>query len=339
MRMRSIFSKKWVHAVIWAGLAAYLALYDPVRARFFTKVGKPVSVGYTDYVDTETEYEIDQFAEVRYEGEYVYQLRGWAFPQGSLVRAEEYAKQVVLEDQRGKGFVFAARTSERTDLALAYSVQAAEMEGAGFLATISAPVLPRGAYRVGILYTAPDSSAVFRWTDRYIVRSPNALRMYKYYSGLDDSLDDLIQRWRIMTGLQPITGMFCDFDALRTSLSDAPNVFFLHGWGFPVDQDVPLDQYRRQVVLFDKFAIPHLLDATPRSRPDVQEAYAGLGRDVALSGFTARIPASILPPGVYRLGLLYTDGASSSAFTPTNMCIQWASDSLSLIRCATAGED
>ena len=333
--MRKTITRPAFHVFIWSALAVYLALVDPVYTRLFLRVGKPVSVEVLDRPDSAMDYSFDQLEELKYAGEDVYSLTGWAVPRASDVPLEAFEKQVVLIDERAKGYVFAAQTTRRDDVAASYPEER-EADRAGFSAFISNLTLPLGAYRIGILYSDGRHSPVFHATEMYVVRSPNNLTLVPSYTALDDSTDDWIEKFRLLAGLQGVSAMACDIDRLQTVGEAAEGIYQLDGWAFPWDGRVPLEQVRKRVVLLDERSMPHLLDAQLTVRPDVQQAFAEQAGDVERSGFSARLSPPMLQPGVYRLGILYTDRQSSSVYCLTNTSLQRTSTALHLVPSTSA---
>jgi hypothetical protein len=332
-------SKQRVHLMIWSALVIYLVLFDPLHKRIFHTVGWPASIGFIDLSQTSMDMAIDQLSQVRYAGQTVYQLMGWAIPRNDQVSLNEYDKQIVLIDQQGKGFVFAAQTVERYDLGNTYHGHAEDSDLAGFSAYISEFALSAGPYRIGVLYTSHDFSSVFRLTDTFIVRTPNVLKLVDSYTALDDTPDDWIEKLRLVAGLESYSVMAYDFDRLKIVSRDTHEIYLLGGWAFPLVGDRPLNEYRKRVVLVDERSVPHLLDAESVRRPDVQEAYADLGRDLNLSGFAADLSVPMLRPGVYRLGLLLTDRDSSSIYFPTNTGLVRTAGALRLVTLASPLDD
>ncbi|HLC05310.1 MAG TPA: hypothetical protein VJK02_19930 [Anaerolineales bacterium] len=336
--MRKTISKPAFHVFIWSALAVYLALVDPVYTRLFLEVGKPVSIEVADYPETAMDYSVDQLEELKYAGQDVYRLTGWAFPRESDVPLEAFDKQVILLDQQARSYVFAALTTSRGDVADAYSGQPGASR-AGFFAYISRLSLPLGAYRIGILYSLGHDAPIFHATDMYIVRTPNNLTLVPSYTAIDDSIDDWIEKGRLLAGLQDDTPMACDVDRLQIVGEVAGDIYQLDGWAFPWDGSVRLEEVRKRIVLLDERSVPHLLDAQSTVRPDVQQASATQAGDVELSGFSARLSPSTLQPGVYRLGILYTDRQSSSVYCLTNTSLQRTTTGIHLIPSTSALDD
>ena len=83
-------------------------------------------------------------------------------------------------------------------------------------------------------------------------------------------------------------------------------VYRLEGWAFAPGSSVSPGDFAKQVVLLELGLEPYVIDAETLARVDVTEAFASLARDLDQAGFRVYISALGLPPGRYRLGILYS---------------------------------
>lgn len=175
--MKRRFRKYGLHISIGFVLAIYLLSFNTLYVRYFLEVGKPSYVGAINLVESEVSYSIDNLISVTYKGEAVYQLYGWAFPKNNDVPLDAYEKQIVLLSEDLDAYFFNAQPTVRQGVTNAYGDLGRDLDYSGFVAYISKHSLELGAYRVGVLYSAPNSTQVFYLTDQVIERTPNTLRL------------------------------------------------------------------------------------------------------------------------------------------------------------------
>ena len=119
-------------------------------------------------------------------------------------------------------------------------------------------------------------------------------------------------------------------DGLDPAITKNKKEFELWGWAFlTIDNDLAPSDYQRTIVLFtekNSFAFP-VWDVP---RKGVEEYFSYLGLNLQNSGFTISIPEGLLPPGTYRIGVLFYLDEQTEYFILTNRVIEKSKNSVGL---------
>lgn len=145
------------------------------------KAGNPIFVGELQETETPMRFFFDKFTSASYDGQEIYHLLGWAFPEDGNIFTENYSKQIVLFDKASQGYVFNSQMVIRKDITHAYEDLHRNLDQSGFSVNITKNNLPIGFYNVGFLYTGKDQETKFMFrTPYYMHNTPEALQlMYK----------------------------------------------------------------------------------------------------------------------------------------------------------------
>lgn len=126
------------------------------------------------------------------------------------------------------------------------------------------------------------------------------------------------------------TGMHHEIDLLRLVRRDNQEVYRIDGWAFPENADLSLDKFRKQIVLIDNEGGAILFDTINLTRPDVDEHFSYLNRDVRESGFAVYISKYALPRGIYQVGIAYTTPSTATEYTRTHFYLERTPNTLVL---------
>jgi len=132
--------------------------------------------------------------------------------------------------------------------------------------------------------------------------------------------------------------MPCGMDQLDLVRIGDEKVYSLMGWAFPTEDETPLGEFIKQVVLIGPNASTYLYDAETMQRNDVTNYFASLNRDLDNSGFKTYISVLSLEAGIYQLGIQYTNGNSEKYFCITNKYIRKTPNTLKLMTVDTIEE-
>lgn len=174
--------KNWIkgagkHFIIGGLLIIYLLSANSLFVAFFLRNGKPVQEKTALPPETDQIYfHIDSLSPVRYDGEDLYELRGYAFTKTAAEPAD-FTIKIVLHSPT-QDLVFNREPVARPDVTQALqSTYKKNLDKSGFRMFISKDVLKIENYQIGILLEGKQgSSRYYIKTGQYIERTPNTLR-------------------------------------------------------------------------------------------------------------------------------------------------------------------
>ena len=332
MMMKKRVSRNWVHLCVWLALGAYLALSGSVRAALAVNVGTaiPIMLG-SARVQSAISLTFREPTVTRVDGQEVYLLWGSAPPGGTELPADRQATGIVLLDDHGAALLFESQGITLPSTNPSLRLEERDLAASVVSTYISGVALRRGAYRVGVVYTGSSGDIVLLMTDRFLVRTPNTLRIFGYRPSVRHPIEDPLLRLRLAAGTIPPTLMAYDFFELAEGETEAAGTYRLLGYAFPFGVDAPVDRYQKRILLIGEDLAPHLFDAETIIRADVAEYYASLGMQVDASGFGVEIAEDALDPGLYRLAILFTAEGLKPAYWPTDRYIQFTGDAVLLL--------
>lgn len=164
-----------VHFLILGILIIYLCVAYPLYNRYFLKVGKPVDPASMDWTDVDMKVDFNALDEIRYEGENVYYVWGWAFPNDYDYPLEQYKKQLILVDQKSHKQFFDMQTTVRSGVTKAFPDLNRNLDHSVFSTYLSNYQIKTGIYQIGILYMRQDGMAYTAMTKEYLVCTPNRM--------------------------------------------------------------------------------------------------------------------------------------------------------------------
>jgi hypothetical protein len=176
-QLKKYFKRYYKIVIVILVLGLNFALFNPIYAHFFLRVGKTVYIGSIQAEEQAGNYWVDKHGETRFDGQETYQLVGWTFPQEMGLPLKDYQKQVVLIDDHSTGYYFDLMPVVRADVTRAFKDIGANVDDSGWLVNISKYVLPKGRYNLALLFTPPDhSSSILVRTNYYLTRTANVLK-------------------------------------------------------------------------------------------------------------------------------------------------------------------
>jgi hypothetical protein len=176
--MQKFIKKNWFHIVAWTVILVYFAVAPDLYVLFFLKNGKPLQIDGN--LPTETDqikFRIDNLEEVKYEGQNIYRLYGWAFStMYKEVPPDMYEREIVLTSNSNTYF-FPIENLKRPGVQDVYKYLQMDLVDSGFLTLISKDVILPGEYRVGIVFKNLLNNSAY-YADkpkRTVIRTPNNL--------------------------------------------------------------------------------------------------------------------------------------------------------------------
>lgn len=173
------FAKYKYYLLPWLVLLVYLLVADQLYYALFVKNGRPVYQQSEAFeAKGQIKLAVDDLVDLNYDGEDVYELRGWAFtPEISDLKNAE--TQIVLRSVH-ESLVFDRTIWQREKLNEAMPEFGMDLTDAGYRVRISKHALDIENYQIGILITDKTTGEqYFRLTGLYIERSPNRMRYIK----------------------------------------------------------------------------------------------------------------------------------------------------------------
>jgi hypothetical protein len=306
--MAQMMRKIWRHLVVWGVVLAYLLAAPGLYDRFIAAEGKPVSVTRDDPPAADPWIQSDVYYLVALNDQGLFQLRGWAFrTDAESLNSRQDQKQVVLV--KSQEMLFFETESERSfDIDVMFADLGIDLTRAGFSARIYKDALTLGMYRVGIFLTGTeDGDTSFAFLKACVLKTPNRL-LLKTYADVDCRSMEADLGKPVGTDV-PLPDETMEakmwLEQMKSNVSE--ELYQLEGWAFlTVDRTRAVGAYRRQLVLIG----PHgnlLYDGESVQRPDVDAYFESEGMNLLLSGFRATIDSREIDPGVYGIGLIFTD--------------------------------
>ncbi len=168
---------KALHLILFCLLVLYVFNANALYTTFILKNGKPVSGKIqrpTQTKDFQYGFAPTPVEEVRYGGEDLYALRGYALH--NTLPSTKYLIKIVLRSDNAE-LVFTGDPPAVPNLLLSRPDYNKSMDEAEFRMLFSKNVLKVGKYQIGILLTDKQGRALsYQWTASSIERTPNTIR-------------------------------------------------------------------------------------------------------------------------------------------------------------------
>lgn len=167
---------KQKHLFFLGILLIYLFAANPVYVHFFMKNGKPSGQNIALPAATkDVVFALNDLQPVRYEGQNLYELRGFAFQKA---RPEQVNKITVVLSNGSRNVVFATQPVQYPNMIQSYQGYTPAMDSAEFSMLVSNDGLAPGAYKIGILLEQVKGGGerVFVQTSATIKKTPNSIQ-------------------------------------------------------------------------------------------------------------------------------------------------------------------
>jgi hypothetical protein len=169
------YPKMMAHIIIWALIFSFIALAPSLYPKIFLTKGKPVMLQQVLPESTDQiYYNIENLVSKPSDGIELHFLNGWAFNQLESDQSP-YDRWIVLRSNT-KILYFPVKSVDRADVQKAFAELELDLIKSGFSATLSKYFIPRGTYKIGILFKHRITGATY-YTDtpRILTRTPNQL--------------------------------------------------------------------------------------------------------------------------------------------------------------------
>lgn len=104
-------------------------------------------------------------------------------------------------------------------------------------------------------------------------------------------------------------------DGLDLIIQEGQEVYRLWGWAFStLDVNMSPEMYEREILVVSSSNQVYAFSTNTVIRPGVQEAFKDLNMKLRKSGFAALISRDVLPPGEYRLGIVFRDPSTGQTY-------------------------
>lgn len=134
-------------------LLIYLIAANPVYVHFFMKNGKPAGQNVALPPSAQdVVYALNALQPVRYEGQNLYELRGFAFNKAA---PEQQNKITVVLNDQSRNFAFSTLPVQYPNMIESYPGYTPAMDAAEFSMLVSNDGLQPGTYQIGILLEQP----------------------------------------------------------------------------------------------------------------------------------------------------------------------------------------
>jgi hypothetical protein len=179
LRKLTWLRKYWFHILVWVAMVIYVVIAPSAYARFILRDGKPVSLDLVLPANTaKMMYSVDRLDPIIFHGQNLYTLWGWAFIPGEADQSI-YERFIVLRSDT-KTYFFPVVNSTRPDVQSAFANLHLDLLNSGFTTYLAKDDIPRGSYRVGILFRHKASSLLkYLDTNSIIIRTANQLQLVK----------------------------------------------------------------------------------------------------------------------------------------------------------------
>lgn len=166
--------KNHKHFIFLGVLSAYLLLANSIDTRFFIKNGKPVSTNIQlPAITSGIIYNIVELRPVMYEGENLYELKGFAFLTSNPTQVN---KITIVLNTPTQNIAFSTNTVQFPDMIESYSGFKPGMEQAEFSMLLSDHILKPGSYQIGVLLEDLEGSdRSYVLTKSSIKKTPNTI--------------------------------------------------------------------------------------------------------------------------------------------------------------------
>lgn len=161
----------------WIALAAYWLLADQLYIALFVKNGTAVrEPAGTFETAGSVKFAVDQLIGLRFEGQEIYELRGWAFSP-EITNLDDMEMKLVLRSDQ-EDLIFPRLIWPRKSLTGAMPEYAMDLEQAGYRVLIAKQTLRVAKYEIGILLMNKNTGEQhFKLTGFVIERTPNHVRL------------------------------------------------------------------------------------------------------------------------------------------------------------------
>jgi hypothetical protein len=166
---------KFLHILILVLMIAYVLAANTLFVTFFLRHGKPIARDFTPPPETNNfEYDFGPLESIRYDGENVFVIRGYALHQ-TMLPGSYHVK--VLMHSTSQNLLFETDRTATPSVLRRRKDYYNGMRPAEFQAMISMNVLDVNNYRIGLVIEDEHGAVQgFIMTEAYVERSPNALR-------------------------------------------------------------------------------------------------------------------------------------------------------------------
>jgi hypothetical protein len=170
-----LISRYKYHLGLWMVMVIYLIAAPFGYTRFYLVEGKPTPLTQTLPSTTdEIKFYIDVHAPIKYRGQELFQLVGWAFLLGDTGKIP-YDRYIVLKSDSNTYF-YAVNSIRRLDVERAYKDLNQYLSYSGYTTLISKDLLPKGNYHIGILFKDPSGPSTYYYDSmKLLERTPNNL--------------------------------------------------------------------------------------------------------------------------------------------------------------------
>lgn len=169
---------KYKHFVIAAVLFIYLLSVKPLYVQFFVRNGKPERLETTLPAPVpagDVVFRISHLRQVHYEGQSLYELRGFAFRKDDPLK-EHTIRMVLVSSEDDTRLVYPAETVAVPSMLRSFEYEAPVNEQAEFRVLFAKPALPAGTYSVGLLLESKDGERLYVLTGSTMEKTPNHMR-------------------------------------------------------------------------------------------------------------------------------------------------------------------
>jgi hypothetical protein len=166
--------RSYKHLIYWGVLIVYLLAAYPIYTAYFIKNGKPVgTIAQIPQATSSIIYNLVELRPVVYQGENLYELKGFAFLQD---RPTQVNKITIILSTNNQNIAFSTNSVPSADMIKSYANFKPGMEPAEFSMLISKEVLNPGLYRIGVLLDdTQGSGSSYVLTGSSIKQTPNTL--------------------------------------------------------------------------------------------------------------------------------------------------------------------
>ncbi len=172
--MRKWIKRNYKHIIFLGVLFTYLVLAKSIDEQFFIKNGKPVSTKVQlPGITTGIIYNMVELRQIVYEGEDLYELKGFAFLTSNPTQVNKITIVLNTVDQK---IAFSTNTPQYPDMIESYPGFTPGMEQAEFSMLLSDRVLKPGSYRIGVLLEDQEGlDRSYVLTSSSIKKTPNTI--------------------------------------------------------------------------------------------------------------------------------------------------------------------
>ena len=175
--MKNIFRKNWGHIVVWTLMFLFFISAPRLHSKLFLDQGKPIQFDSDLPKSTpEGQFALMGLDSMRFDGEDVYQLWGWAFlTRDPTVNQIDYERTLVLKSDSHVYF-FPITTTPTRNVQETFNTLDLDLTNTWFYTLIAKDFISLGRYRVGIIFEHhTEGTSFYLKTNGVIIRTPNHL--------------------------------------------------------------------------------------------------------------------------------------------------------------------